>query len=315
MSRRVARFVTVASATALMLSLTSTIAYADDADLERYLAEAAEASYAGQQATWCTYAGKTEFSIVSIEHAGSLLMVESAGSSQMLGGGRASANGAGNGIALSDWSSTDLATRYEMAAADLELRLGRDVVVVTVNEDGDVRARIWFDETTGAALGSEVYGDAGDLFRVSWLIDFDPNPRRIYTMMGDATSTYDVVVAAEAETLPSTVEEYDLVDTYSGPEDSVHAFYSDGLFSFSVFVIEGEGATGPFVEADTMNLSSGSYRWILTPTDLWVQWSGGGQTYVLVGDLPPDHLEEVLAELPSPSRRNIFSRLWNGIFG
>jgi hypothetical protein len=36
---------------------------------------------------------------------------------------------------------------------------------------------------------------------------------------------------------------------------------------------------------------------------------------VLVGDLPPDHLEAALGELPMPSRGNIFSRLWNGIFG
>ncbi len=295
--------------------MTAVTAYAAEGDLEDYLAEAAEASYAGQRATWCTYVGKTEFSIVSVEHAGSLLMVESAGSSQVLGGGRASDNGTGNGLALSDWSSVDVADRYEVAAVSLELRLGRDVVVVTIDEDDALRARIWFDESTGAALGSEVYGGNADLFRVSWLIDFDPNPRRIYTMMGNETSTYDVVVAARADFLPTAVHQYQLVDTYAGPEDSIHAFYSDGLFSFSVFVLDGEGATGPFVEADTMNLGSGSYRWILTPTDLWVQWSGGGKTYVLIGDLPPDHLEEVLGQLPTPARRNIFSRLWNGIFG
>ena len=134
-------------------------------------------------------------------------------------------------------------------------------------------------------------------------------------MGGDETSTYDVVVTTTADALPGAVDQYQLVDTYAGPEDSVHAFYSDGLFSFSVFVLDGEGATGPFVEAETMDLASGSYRWILTPTDLWVQWSGGGKTYVLIGDLPPDHLAEVLGQLPAPSRRNIFSRLWNGIFG
>jgi hypothetical protein len=304
---------TVVSLTGLVLMLASTVAAADD--LEDLLAEAAEADYAGQQATWCSYGGKTEFSVVTVEHSGSLMMVEAAGSSQVLGGGKTSAVGDENGMALSDWSSVAVADRYKTAATFSEVRLGRDVTVVEVHEDGQVRARIWFDESTGAALGSEIYDDGGALFRLSWMLDFDPNPRRIYTVLNGGASTYDVVVGADADALAADVAGYEQVDTYAGPSDSVHAFYSDGLFSFSVFLIEGEGATGPFVEADIMETDSGTYRWILTPSDLWVQWSGGGLTYVLVGDLPPDHLEEVLAELPAPARGNIFSRIWSGIFG
>ncbi len=307
------RVLTTVSLTGLILMLTAAVASADE--LEDLLADAAEANYAGEQATWCSFGGKTEFSVVSVEHSSSLLMVESAGSSQVLGGGRASSSGTENGVALSDWSSVDVADRYKTAGTGSEVRLGRDVVVVTVNEEGEMRARIWFDKATGAALGSEVYDSAGELFRLSWMLDFDPNPRRIYTVSGQGASTYDVVVTADSVALADEVAGYERVDTYAGPSDSVHAFYSDGLFSFSVFLIDGEGATGPFVEADVMETDSGSYRWILTPSDLWVQWSGGGVTYVLAGDLPPDHLEEVLAELPSPSRGNILSRIWQGIFG
>ncbi len=311
--RRRSRVVAMASATVLTVALSAGVAAA--AELEDYLAEAAEASYAGQQATWCSFSGETEFSIVSVEHAGSVVMVEAAGSSQVLGGGRATANGSGNGVALSKWSSVEVAGRYGAAGAVSEVRVGRDVTVVTVNEDNRVRARIWFDQETGAAIGSEVYDDRGELFRLSWMIDFDPNPRRIYTALGGQDSIYDVVVAADTAGLVSSVGGYELIDAYAGPGDSLHGFYSDGLFSFSLFTIEGEGATGPFVDAETMKLASGTYRWILTASELWVQWSGGGMTYVLVGDLPPDHLESVLSGLPTPSRGNIFNRLWNGLFG
>ena len=311
--RRRSRIMTMASVTALSVALSAGIASA--AELEDYLAEAAEASYAGQQATWCTFSGETEFSIVSIEYAGSVVMVEAGGSSQVLGGGRATANGPGNGVALSKWSSVEVGDRYGAAGAVSEVRVGRDVTVVTVNEGDRVRARIWFDQETGAAIGSEIYDDRGELFRLSWMIDFDPNPRRIYTALGSEGSIYDVVVAADAGGLASSVAGYELIDAYAGPSDSLHGFYSDGLFSFSLFTIEGEGATGPFVDADTMTVPSGTYRWILTASELWVQWSGGGMTYVLVGDLPPDHLESVLSGLPAPSRGNIFNRLWNGLFG
>ena len=304
----------VAATSALVLALSAAVAVAEDS-LQGYLDDAAEASYAGQQATWCSFGGKTKFSVVSVEHAGSMVMLEAQGSSQVLGGGTTSTHGTGNGLALADWSPIDLAPRYQAASVESSYRLGRDVVVVTVNEDGKMRARIWFDEDTHAALGSEVYDGNQGLFRLSWLLDFDPNPRRIYSVLRDNEPVYDLVVVANEDALPDAVGGYEKVDTYAGPEDSVHAYYSDGLFSFSVFVIAGEGATGPFIDAETMNLSSGSYRWILTPADLWVQWSGAGLTYVLVGDLPPDHLEAVLSELPEPSRGNIFSRFWNGIFG
>jgi hypothetical protein len=188
-------------------------------------------------------------------------------------------------------------------------------VVVTVEESDTVRARIWFDDQTGAALGSEVYDGDGELFRLSWLLDFDPNPRKIYTMMRESGVGYDVVVPAEAGSLADGVAGYVRVDSYAGPDDSLHAFYTDGLFSYSVFVIEGDIAAGPFVGADLMRVDGAEYRWLLTPSDLWVQWSGEGLTYVLVGDLPPDHLEQVLREMPRPSSGNLFARLWRGLFG
>lgn len=294
----------------------SSIQGAGAAELEDYLTQADDATFAGRQATWCSYGGHTEFSVVSVEHAGSLVMVESAGYAEMVGGGRYSVVGEmSSGVAISDWSSASPADRYQTASALHETRLGREVIVVTIDEDDDVRARIWFDEETGAALGSEIYDGAGDLFRLSWMLDFDPNPRKIFTMMRDDVSTYDVVVSADAGDLADAVAGYVRVDTYAGPDDSLHAFYSDGLFSFSIFLIEGRAPAGPFTDADVMRVDGSSYRWILTPSDMWVQWDGDGVTYVLVGDLPPDHLEQVLAGFPSPSRGNILARFWHGLFG
>ena len=38
-------------------------------------------------------------------------------------------------------------------------------------------------------------------------------------------------------------------------------------------------------------------------------------SYVLVGDLPPDHLADVLQTLPRPGDRSIFVKLWRRLFG
>lgn len=284
-------------------------------ELEDYLAEAEDATFAGRQATWCSYASLTEFSVVSVEHAGSLAMVEGTDSARMVGGGRYSVIGDAAGIALSDWSTVSASGRYVTASAVSETRLERQVMVVTVEEGDAIRARIWFDEDTGAALGSEVYDGDGELYRLTWMLDFDPNPRKIFTMMRDQGSTYDLVVSADAGDLAERVAGYVRVDSYAGPDDSLHAFYTDGLFSFSVFLIDGEMAGGPFVGAETMSVDGVDYRWLLTPSEIWLEWAGGGRTFVLVGDLPPDHLQDVLAELPRPSQGNIFTRIWHGLFG
>jgi hypothetical protein len=298
------------------LTVVTAASAAGAIELEDYLAESGEATYAGQQATWCSYGGRTEFSVVSVEHAGELSMVEGPGSSQMIGAGRSSVvGGRGGSIALSGWSSVAPSDRYVTASVVDETRLARDVEVVTVNEGDAIRARIWFDEQTGAALGSEIYDGDGELFRLSWLIDFDPNPRKIFTMMRDSNSSYDVVVPTDAGSLSDAVAGYLRVDTYAGPDDSIHAFYTDGFFSFSLFVIEGDVALGPFAGSEIMRVDGAEYNWLLSPTDLWVRWKGDGLTYVLVGDLPPDHLEQVLREIPRPSQANIFSRLWRGLFG
>lgn len=314
MRRASMRSLTLASVAGMLVVVTAASATA--AEFEDYLAESEEASFAGRQATWCSYGGQTEFSVVSVEHAGEMVMVEGGESSQMLGAGRSSVVGdASTGIALSGWSSMAPSDRYMTGAVVAETRLGREVVVVSVDEGTKTRARIWFDEATGAALGFEIYDGAGELFRLSWMLDFDPNPRKIFTMMRDVGSTYDVVVPADAGSLADNVAGYVRVDAYAGPDDSLHAFYTDGLFSFSVFAIDGDVAMGPFADAETTRVDGASYRWLLTPSDLWVQWSGDGLTYVLVGDLPPDHLEQVLREMPRPSQGNIFSRLWRGLFG
>ena len=73
MSRKLFRLVTVASLTGVFLATFIGAATADE--LEDYLAEADEAIFSGRQATWCSYSGHTEFSVVDVEHAGSLVMV------------------------------------------------------------------------------------------------------------------------------------------------------------------------------------------------------------------------------------------------
>jgi hypothetical protein len=104
-------------------------------------------------------------------------------------------------------------------------------------------------------------------------------------------------------------------DTYAGPDETIHAFFTDGLFSFSLFEVDVAARLDRFEDAGAVLLNGTSYRRLVTPTEIWVTWKAGDVAYVLVGDLPPDHLEEVVADLPAPREPSLLSRLWNGIFG
>jgi hypothetical protein len=73
---------------------------------------------------------------------------------------------------------------------------------------------------------------------------------------------------------------------------------------------------GGLADADSVEIGGrGGYHRAYTPGAVSVFWRTPDRGYVLVGDLPPDHLEQVLADLPLPSRPNLVKRAWRWAFG
>jgi hypothetical protein len=301
----------VAVVVAALLAGSVAPALADD--LGSYLDEAEASSYAGRQATWSTLDGDTTFGVVSVEHAGSMTMVEGASGDTMIGAGRVF--GSSGAVVVHGWSAGSLSDRYQMAEPEAVKRLGRDATLLTIVEGDAVRARIWLDDASSAPLGSEVYEGDGSLFRLSYMLDFTPNPTRLYAALRDGGGDFDVALPSDRSSLPPTADGYRRLDVYTGPGDVVQAFFTDGLFSFSVFEVEGSVDTAPFSDGSTVEINGSKYLQMLTPSEVWVVWKAGSMSYVLVGDLPPDHLAEVLGELPHPDAANLFQRIWRGLFG
>ncbi|MDX1747427.1 MAG: hypothetical protein R3324_15950, partial [Halobacteriales archaeon] len=162
---------------------------------------------------------------------------------------------------------------------------------------------------------TEVYDGNGLLFRYSAMLEFDPRPGLTYADMSAMGEVYDVMLPVEVDSLPHDAAGYVRADTYAGPDETIQAFFTDGLFSFSLFEVDADARLDRFDDASTAELNGSSYRRLVMPTDIWVMWRAGDVAYVLVGDLPPDHLEDVLAELPEPRERGLLSRIWRGIFG
>ena len=186
--------------------------------------------------------------------------------------------------------------------------------MLEVTESGFLRMRMIVDESSSAPVATEVYSDDGTVFRYSSMVEFsvsvDPE------MATTDKRVYEMMLPVEQAGLPVNAAGYQLVDVYAGPQGAHQAFYTDGLFSFSVFTTKGRVDWEGVIEDDLPYPVGGhSYVRVINPASLWVLWNAPGMAVALVGDLPPDHLEEVLAFLPRPGMDGWIQRMWNRLFG
>jgi hypothetical protein len=292
---------------AVLMSQVASPVWADD--LDDYLDRAAQADYAGRRVVVTVWDGRSEAAVADIDHADGMVMISDAGREVMIGDGKMMGAGS-SGVTFSAWSNGGSSARYVTGDELDVIRLGRPAHSVTVLEGDLVRAKIIFDAATWAPLATEIYDGEGRLFRLSTLTDFDPVPEKAYAALRDsATDTYDVMPRIEQSSLPVAVAGYERLDTYMAPDGVIHAFYGDGLFSFSIFVLPSDSAQPDLDGATSLDVDGDRYLVLVEPAETWVSWTHKEVGYVLVGDLPPDHLVRVLAALPNPQGRNLIERI------
>lgn len=295
--------------------LATSLGTATADELGELLTQAAEADYSGRQIIVTFLDGETALEIVEVEHAGSMMMVDSNGTQSLLGAGKLTESDSG-GLTVSSWNTTvEMSDRYSVGPTESLRRLDRQATAIDIYENGLLRMRRVFDDETGTPLVTEVYGGDGRLFRLTSMLEIDRLPLTLYSGTYHDDGEYEVLLPTTRHDLRKEAAGYELADVYSGPDDSLQGFYSDGLFSFSLFQIEGAATSDRFEDAVAIEIADRRYDRLVNPGEMWVTWRSAGSTYILVGDLPPDHLERVLDELPKPGARNLFSRLWRGLFG
>jgi hypothetical protein len=284
-------------------------------DLSDYLEEADQATYSGRRLIGTTWDGMERMGIMDIEHRGGLTMLSSGRSYVMVGDGKVHAIGSPEeALAYELASSADVGHRYEVAMAENASHLGRATQVMEIVEDGMLRMRMVVDIVTDAPLETQVFDGEGNLFRYSTMVEFSPSAPGMEDYEDEGE--YEVMVPLDEARVPEQPGRYLLVDVYGGPADGQQAFYTDGLFTFSLFAIKGRSDIDDIAtDGNAWTLDGFDYVRMVTPAEVWVLWNASGSTYALVGDLPPDHLEEVLTDLPRPGRRNWFGRMWDKLFG
>jgi hypothetical protein len=293
-------------------ALAAEVPLAAPTDLELYLESAAAAEYSGRRIIITLYDGETQAGIYEVTHLSQMAMVGAGGEGSLIGSGRVSGDGA---VMIPEWSRYVTNDRYSSGTPVSTMRLGRPAELIEVFEAGRVRARFTFDALTRVPLATEIFDEDGALFRYSAMLEVNLNPDLSYAEMEAMGDSYDVMFPVEVTSLPHDAAGYVRADTYSGPDETVQAFFTDGLFSFSLFELDAGARLDRFEGAAMIQLNGSEYQRLFTPSELWVTWKSGDVVYLLVGDLPPDHLADVLSELPSPSEPGLLNRFWRGIFG
>ena len=301
--------------TSVLLSLAMFAPAAAAGDVDHLLRSARDATYSANRLTVSIWGNQTQVADQWVEHWSGGEIVKTNSAWAVYGQGRAVTMGDANeGVAFVTQQTKPASDRYSIGEVSDVTHLRRECKRVEIKEGDMLRAVLLVDKRSGAVLHTETYDDQGRIFRTVALDDF--KPYRMYSMPDDPSSVpVEIVMHSESDELPPEVAGYELVDVFPGPGGSEQGFYSDGLFSFSLFSMSSRTVVNGFEEPMALVTASGVYDLVPTASDVRIRWSNTSNNFVLVGDLPPDHARDVLNELPPPSTGGMLTRLWHRLFG
>jgi hypothetical protein len=213
--------------------------------------------------------------------------------------------------------------KYTLTVSDGPRTAGRETTLVEVSragrrDQGDDRRepvgeRFAVDDETGLLLRREQLDRRGRVERaVRFVVLGEPEP--ISTSAPDSKSgdgppraTGDAPKAipsakADSDAPRHLGDGFILTGRYRAADGSRHAFYSDGIYTASVFEQHGDLDRQELPDDATSNEFAGhtltSYS---TPTGTVVVWADDDRVYTLVSDAPKRDLDAMVADLPAPA--------------
>jgi hypothetical protein len=290
------------------------------APLEPYLERASQAEFSGRQVVTCETPSGSRTIAIGLNQIDGTTTARSAadGSTEVQVAG-------GTFSVVSDEGTVDTSAAvtaavpeglYTVAKVESVTALGRSAQRVTIVDGAGVtRATVTFDTETGAMLVSRIRNVDGTIYCDIRMVEFSesaqPAPSRTANSSKDNLESADLPEGLE---LPEQVAGFSRVETFTWERGGVVAYYSDGLFSFTLLA-----TMRPVVldsdTADAVTIDGGDYvRWFGAGQSIYV-WDSEGGGLAMYGDLPLDMQEAVLAELPDPTRIGVLARWWRNLFG
>lgn len=281
------------------------------ADLEELLDKSRDASYSAEQVISCVTPDGVRDAVVALEQTGGELRVSGEVDVSSGSGGWAlvrEGSVVDSASVAAGQSDADPAYRVDGGSAHPFLNRAADLYQLYA---GDVlRGELIVDGETGALLSVVTYNRDGDIYCERRFIEFDPAPPE------DSPSTLsaaDALQPTEATSaLPENLGEFERLDIYEDDEGLVFAYYSDGFFSFAVFLTP---SVVELTDPGALTLEGSVYARSFSPGQVTYSWETSDGGMALVGDLPPDMHPQVLAGLAPPATPGILQRIWRSLFG
>lgn len=284
------------------------------AELDELLDRSQEASYAAEQTISCSTPDGVRDAVVRIVQSGGELRVSSSVTDdvQVAAGAGTWSMRRGDGLvaeATVDAGNEKAEPLYTVDEERSVEYLGRAAMSYLLIRDGEPRAELVFDDETGALVKAVTFSIDGQVYCERRFVSLETEVEA-GGPMPESQGTAQVVV--EDPNLPDEVAGFERLDQYEDEDGLRFAYYSDGFFSFALFETE---TTVALPESAVVDFGSGVYERVFTAGQVTYVWETRDDGVALVGDLPPDLHEAVLAEMPTPEDPGFLRRWWRNLFG
>jgi hypothetical protein len=200
-------------------------------------------------------------------------------------------------------------------------------VDATDRRDDRVRERLYLDESTSLLLRREQLDTRGRTVRaVGFTSIGEPAGAFIGALPTEApraparsTSRQPRVlreVAAPFRAPGTAGDRFQLAGRYDEDHGTLHLFYSDGLYSVSVFEQEGDlDPAGLPAGAESRTVDGRDVRQYRTPGGVVMVWQSGEVVYTTVSDAPVDQIDRVVANFGPSGSPNALDRVTDFVLG
>lgn len=285
------------------------------AELDELLEQSREAVYTAEQTISCSTPDGARDAVVRIVQNGEQLKVTSAADEgvEVLSGAGGWSLRRGEGVITAtavESTASAVTPVYEVERVGPIVFLDRAAMRYRLNRDGVERAELTFDLQTGALVAVTTFNSDGSTHCQRRFVSFDPTAPELAA--AEQTPSAGVEPVDTGLGLPEVVAGFQRLDHYQEESGVRFTYFSDGFFSFAVF----EARTRVVLPgAVAVPLGDGVYQRASGPGQVTYVWETGSGIMAMVGDMPVDLQESVLAELPPPSDPGFLRRVWRTLFG
>jgi negative regulator of sigma E activity len=221
-----------------------------------------------------------------------------------------------------------LTETYDVTLAGPSRVIGRPAMLVEAfRPDRTLAARFWIDTATGLLLQRHLFTvDGRSLVRATVYTDLtvlrpDFLGHLPPTMRNDDSEALPTSALPDlraqgwncADVLSDSLRLYEVHRDPDG--HSLQFSYSDGLFGLSVFEQRGTLDPAAMTGYTAISAGDGSPVYVRYGMPSYAVWSAHGIVYTLVGDIPYDVMERVVAAFPHerPDEPGVVDRVSNGL--